>query len=149
MLLINIHTGGCWGPTLDTGDLFNRYPGHAASSGCCTKVVSFLPSSANTKLALRTQRGFGGCEDKAAVFSGCSKHGAGAGATLHPSSHTLAPVTRPHTALLHGQNLQTEGEWNLRGNFQNNRKLCGHGWDWEQAGLVAVSCKLKAGQTTS
>ena len=140
MLLINIHTGGCWGPTLDTGDLFNRYPGHAASSGCCTKVVSFLPSSANTTLALRTQRGSGGCEDKAAVFSGCSKHGAGAG-DLHPSSHTLAPVTRPHTAQ-HYCMVRTCRLGRMESPGQNNRKLCGHGWDWEQAGLVSVSCKL-------
>ena len=109
MLLINIHTGAGlgWGPTLDTGDLFNRYPGHAASSGCCTKVVSFLPSSANTTLALRTQRGFGGCEDKAAVFSGCSKHGAGDPPpflTHTGSSHQAAHFS---AALLHGQNLQT------------------------------------------
>ena len=70
--------------------------------------------------------------------------------TLPP--HTSSSHQAAHSsALLHGQKLQTEGEWNLRGNFQNNRKLCGHGWDWEQAGLVAVSRKLKAGlgRTTS
>ena len=141
MLLINIHTGGCWGPTLDTGDLFNRYPGHAASSGCCTKVVSFLPSSANTKLTLRTQRGFGGCEDKAAVFSGCSKHSAGAGDPPPFLTHTGSSHQAAHSTAAWSEPADW-GEWNLRGNFQNNRKLCGHGWDWEQAGLVAVCCKL-------
>ena len=105
MLLINIHTGGCWGPTLDTGDLFNRYPGHAASSGCCTKVVSFLPSSANTRHCAHSAAP----EDVRTklLFSQAAANTVLVLVTLHPSSHTLAPVTRPHTALLHGQNLQT------------------------------------------
>ena len=140
MLLINIHTGGCWGPTLDTGDLFNRYPGHAALAAAQKWFPSFLVQQTPRSLCAHSAAP----EDVRTklLFSQAAANTVLVLVTLHPSSHTLAPVTRPHTALLHGQNLQTEGEWNLRGNFQNNRKLCGHGWDWEQAGLVAVSCKL-------
>ena len=103
MLLINIHTGGCWGPTLDTGDLFNRYPGHAALAAAQKWFPSFLvqqtPSSQCAHSAapedVRTKLLFSQAAANTVLVLVTS--------TL-PHTHWLQS---PGRALLHGQNLQT------------------------------------------